>query len=201
MQAALDRLGVARPLVLGHSYGGAVALAWALSGAAAGVVVLSGATMPWAGGVGRLYEVSASLLGGAVAVPLIAALAGPRQADVALKRIFAPQPVPPGYAEALGVGLTLRRASLRANARQLTTLRPHVEAMSARYGEIDVPVEIVHGTADEVVPLSVHARPLAKLIPQARLTELEGIGHMPHHAAPEQVAAAVDRVARRAGLR
>ena len=35
----------------------------------------------------------------------------------------------------------------------------------------------------------------------ARLTVLKDVGHMPHHAAPDQVVAAIDRAAARAGLR
>ena len=40
-----------------------------------------------------------------------------------------------------------------------------------------------------------------ELIPGAELTVLEGVGHMPHHAAPVTAVAAIDRVAARAGLR
>jgi pimeloyl-ACP methyl ester carboxylesterase len=36
------------------------------------------------------------------------------------------------------------------------------------------------------------------LLPDGRLTVLEGAGHMPHHADPEAVAAAVDRARARA---
>ena len=64
-----------------------------------------------------------------------------------------------------------------------------------------MPIEIVHGTADEVVPIGVHSEPLARQIPGAVLTRLEGIGHMPHHAAPDAVEAAIHRAAARARLR
>ena len=53
-------------------------------------------------------------------------------------------------------------------------------------------MEIIHGDADTIVPLSV---------PNAVLTVLDGIGHMPHHAAPDAVEDAIDRAAQRAGLR
>ncbi len=200
LATAARLLGADRPIVLGHSYGGAVALAWGLEQEAAALVVLGGVSMPWPGGVGRLYEVSASLLGSALAVPLITAFAPRRHADQALERIFAPQEVPKGYAEGFGVGLTLRRRSLRANARQVKALRDHIVELSRRYGQLQEPVEVVHGTHDRIVPFAVHAEPLVRALPDARLTRLEGIGHMPHHAAPDRVAAAVDRAAERAGL-
>jgi pimeloyl-ACP methyl ester carboxylesterase len=42
---------------------------------------------------------------------------------------------------------------------------------------------------------------LAQQIPDAVLTRLEGIGHMPHHSDPEAVVAAIHRAAARARLR
>ncbi|ETX28292.1 alpha/beta fold hydrolase [Roseivivax isoporae] len=201
LSQAARALGAERPLVVGHSYGGAVAMAWGLDRPAAGLVVVSGATMPWPGGLGPQYAVLGSSVGGAVLAPAISAVAGRGIVDRAVQVIFAPQPVPEGYVDHLGVALTLRPPTLRANARQINTLRPHVVEMSRRYPTLDLPVEIVHGDADEIVPPDIHARPLAEVLPDARLTMLPGIGHMPHQVAPDAVVAAIDRAARRAGLR
>jgi pimeloyl-ACP methyl ester carboxylesterase len=51
------------------------------------------------------------------------------------------------------------------------------------------------------VPAHVHAGPLAALLPDAAVTLLPGLGHMPHQTHPEAVEAAVMRLAARAGLR
>ena len=64
-----------------------------------------------------------------------------------------------------------------------------------RYDTIACPVEIVHGDADTIVPATIHAIPLSDILPRARLTLLPGVGHMPHHAAPDDVIAAIDRLA------
>lgn len=203
LQAAADRLGVKTPLVLGHSYGGAVALAWGLSRPddTAGLIVVSGASNPWPGGLGPMYRIIGSSWGGALIAPLITAWSPYDRLNAALEEIFAPDPVPPGYARHIGAGLTLRRESFRANARQVNTLRPHVVDMSERYPTLRMPVEIVHGTADDVVPIDIHSEPLARQIPGANLTRLEGVGHMPHHAAPDAVEDAIHRAAARARLR
>ncbi len=205
LQAAAARLGADSPLVLGHSYGAAVALAWALEKpeAVSGLVIVSGASNPWPGddSLGPLYDVASSSLGGALAVPLVTAVPPRKQIDVALGQIFWPQAVPPDYLDHLGIGLTLRRASLRANARQVNSLRAHLSDMALRYGEIEAPVEIVHGTKDMVVPIQYHAEVLAQQVASANLTRLRGIGHMAHQMAPDRVVAAIDRAARRAGLR
>ena len=97
--------------------------------------------------------------------------------------------------------MTLRRSSLLENARQRVSLLPQIEAMVPRYASLDIPVEILHGDADATVPLHVHSEPLSQLLPNAILTVLPGIGHMPHHSDPLSVVVTLDRLATRAGLR
>ncbi|MDH3263338.1 MAG: alpha/beta fold hydrolase [Paracoccaceae bacterium] len=203
LDAAAARLGVRRAILVGHSFGAAVALAWAIEHPerVAGVVSLAGVANVWKGGLGPWYAISSSWLGGATVVPLVSAFAPRARAEMALAPIFAPQPVPGGYTAHIGIDLTLRASTLRANARQVNRLKPHVARMVPRYGALDIPVEIVHGDRDTIVPLDIHSRPLAGQVPGARLTVLEGVGHMPHHASPEAVIAAIDRAAARAGLR
>ena len=203
LHRAAAALGLRRPLLLGHSYGAAVALAWALDHGddVAGVLALSGATMPWPGSLDPLYRIGGTALGGALLAPLGAALTPRSYMARVIAAIFSPDPVPPGYAWQVGAGLALRRATLRANLRQINNLRPHVVAMAARYRHLSLPVEILHGTADRIVPAAIHAGPLSALLPDGALTLLRGTGHMPHHAAPAAVIAAIDRLAARAGLR
>ena len=64
-----------------------------------------------------------------------------------------------------------------------------------------MPVEIIHGDADTIVPLSVHSITLPQQIPNANLQILKGVGHMPHHTNMDDVIAAIKRAASRAGLR
>lgn len=142
-----------------------------------------------------MYSVTASRIGAATLVPLITAFAPESRVDQAVAGIFAPDPVPPGYLRHVGAGLTLRRESFRANARQVLALRPHMVEMQAHYDSLTMPVEILHGTADTVVPAQIHAEPLATRLADARLTLLDGIGHMPHHAAQDAVIAAIRRAA------
>jgi pimeloyl-ACP methyl ester carboxylesterase len=203
LRAVATEIGAERPMLLGHSYGGAVALAWALEfpDEVSGIVLLASASNPWPGNLGLLYQVNSTSLGGALAVPLITAFAPPAQVDRTVQEIFAPQDMPATYLEHFGPGLTLRRATLRANAQQVNSLRPYIVEMADKYSTLKLPVEILHGTEDTIVPLAIHSEPLSRQIAGARLTRMQGVGHMPHHANPIAVIEAIDRVAERAGLR
>ncbi|WP_299961862.1 alpha/beta hydrolase [uncultured Roseobacter sp.] len=203
LQGAADALGVQNPIVVGHSYGGAVSLAWALSrpDRTAALVLLGAASQPWPGELTLQYRLLDTRFGSLILVPLIAAFAPAPLVHDSVESIFAPQPVPEGYIDHIGTDLTLRRTTQRANAQQVNSLRPHVEEMSQRYPSLDLPVEILHGTEDTTVPLHIHSEPLAGMLPDGELTRMEGVGHMPHHADPEAVVAAIDRAASRAGLR
>lgn len=203
LRQAAAQLDVRKPIVLGHSYGGAVAMGWALRdpGNTAAVVLLAGATYPWPGDLGNWYPFITSPVGKAAAVPLITAYAPEIRVQDAIAGIFAPNPVPPGYADYIGAGLTLRRDSFINNAQQVDGLKPYVTAMAPRYPRLPMPIEIVHGDRDTTVGLDYHSRRMVQDLPNARLTVLPGVGHMPHHADPAAVVSAIDRAATRAGLR
>jgi pimeloyl-ACP methyl ester carboxylesterase len=141
------------------------------------------------------------LPGGAALPPLVSAFVTEEYVRGTLSSVFAPQAAPTTYMTSAGVMMATRVTTLRANARQVNTLRPHVVEMSERYGGIALPVEILHGSADRTVYKEIHAEPLAAALPNANLTILDGIGHMPHHVAQDDVIAAIHRAALRAGLR
>ncbi|MGB1033446.1 MAG: alpha/beta fold hydrolase [Primorskyibacter sp.] len=198
---AAATLDLRTPIVVGQSYGGAVALAWGLDHPAGGLVLLAAVSQPWRSGLSLLYKVTSHPVWGPLVIPVLTAWVPNAYLETAIEAAFVPQSAPKGYAEHIGASLTLRRASMRANGIQRAQLLEMVRAQQPRYGALSLPIEILHGDADDTVPHSVHAEPLAKQIPHARLTLLPGIGHMPHHVAQPAVLEAVDRAADAAGLR
>ena len=203
LQKAARQIGVSNPIVMGQSYGGAVGWAWALTAPddTAALVSVAGVANPWPGTLSFLHRANSTVAGAAFLVPLLTAFAPQATVKDTLASIYAPQSPPDGYLEHVGAGLTLRRKTLRGNARQVTSLRPHIVDISNRYHELRMPVEIVHGDADTIVPLDVHSITLPDQIKGANLTILKGAGHMPHHTHRSDVIAAIDRAASRAGLR
>ena len=196
LAAAARQLGVRNPIILGQSYGGAVALAWAVTRpdpAPVALVLVASPSLPWPGGLDPWYRLTASDFGRAVAVPLASAFTPDAYLTASMSAIFTPEPVPAGYGQHIGVGLTLRRASLVANARQVNALRTEIVAMQPQYPALTLPIELLHGDADTVVPLAIHSLPLSKIIPTAHLTVIPDAGHMPHQIHQGLVVAAVNR--------
>lgn len=197
---AMTRIGVRRPIVLGHSWSGALATAYALAfpDDVGGLVLLAPVTHRWPGGIGAInHVIAAPLIGPLIAYTLIMP-SGYLLLAPGTNSVFAPQAPPPDYAARTGVAMLLRPREFIANARDLDVLKECVTRQSPRYGEIKVPVSIVAGDRDPIVYTDVHSRAIARQLPQARLTVLPGIGHMVHYAAPDEVIRAVDEVAARA---
>ncbi len=200
---ATRQLGAEKPLIAGHSYGGAVALAWAVNHPEniSGLIPLSAASHPWDTGLTPYYQVISHPVIGPIVIPLITAFAGKDLIQDQLEAVFAPFPVPEGYAAHFGPEMTVRRGAMRANALQRRNLLAEVIDLSPKYTEITVPVEILHGANDTAVGLGIHSAPLHDKIDGSVLTVLPGQGHMITHTATDDVIAAIDRVADRAGLR
>ncbi len=202
LKQATDQLGVTNPLVLGHSMGGAVAMAWALEhDDTAGLIMVSAVSHVWEGQLDLLYRVNSNPFGSALFVPILSAFVRNTYVKEVVAGIFDPDVAPDGYLNHIGPGLTLRRKSMRANAKQVTSVRAHLATMVNEYPSLTLPIEVLHGDADTIVPLETHATPLSQRVESATLTVLPGAGHMPQHTHEADVIAAIDRAAARAGLR
>ncbi len=196
MREAAELLGMPRATLIGHSFGGSVALAWALDAPdrVDNLVLLSAPSQVWPGSAGRLYDIAnLPVLGYAlsVAVPI---LASERRIQQAVATIFAPQGVPAGYLEHVRPELSVQPQTFRNNTSQVGQLKRQIKDMVPRYGTLKMPIELIHGTADEVVPAEIHSKPFAAMQPNVRLTLLDGVGHMPHHVSPEALDEALARV-------
>ncbi|MBR9861814.1 MAG: alpha/beta hydrolase [Rhodobacteraceae bacterium] len=198
LKAATDALGYPRAIVAGYSFGGAVALRWALDYPAAtqGVLLMNAVSNPWVVPPSKLYALAAGPLTGPLLGTALSAFAPRSLVEETLTSIFAPNPAPEGYLEHIGAPLTLRKITLRANGRQVHGLLPQIEEQSLRYPELQMPVEIIHGAEDVTVPPSIHADVLSKQLPNVTYTKVKGVGHSVHHYAQDEILAAVQRLSR-----
>ncbi|MEP0232107.1 alpha/beta hydrolase [Roseibium sp.] len=191
--ALLDALGISSCFVVGHSLGAAVTAALALERAdlVRGLAFLAAATHPWPGGVNWYYQVAARPVLGPVFCWTLTLPVGELLAPKSLTQVFAPDHVPPNYANEIGLPLLFRPHSFRANAQDVASLKRCLSRQSERYGEIDQPKLVVTGTHDSVVWPSIHSDGLMRDLGSARLLVLEGAGHMPHHTHSVQIAAEI----------
>jgi len=197
---ALERLGVEKAHVLGHSWGALVALALAvefpgtvqslvLEGgyyyptARTDVVLLTPPAIPVVGDVMR-YTVS----------PIAARLLLPHM----IEKIFQPAPVPERFHQLFPKELTLRPSHLRAATEDVALMIPAATELQHHYAEVMAPVVVVAGAGDRIVSARRHAERLHQALPGSELLRLPGVGHMAHHTAPDMVIEAIDRAAHRA---
>jgi pimeloyl-ACP methyl ester carboxylesterase len=196
LRDVLDRLGVSRAIVVGHSWGGALAAAFALDHPrrVAGLVLLAPPLYPFFRGMTWLYAIFATPVAGWLYARTLALPLGAPFIGVALASAFLPQLPPRGYLRRTAALLLLRPATFLANARDVADLKSNLKTQAARYGAITAPTIIVTGDRDMVVPARHHAIACASVIPGAKLVVLPGIGHMLHHAAADRVVAEIEQL-------
>jgi len=194
---ALDRLGVDRVIIAGHSWGGALASAFALDfpRRTAGLVLISAVTHPWPGGIAWYYNASAIPLVRTLFANTLAFPFGSLAIESASRGVFAPAAMPDGYIDRAAIKLVLRPTTFFNNARDVFLLKAFVTQQAPRYAGLSAPTVIITGDHDTTVSPDIHSRTIAKVLPNAKLIVLKDVGHMPHHVASDVVVAAIDELA------
>lgn len=197
IHAAMEKLGIKKPVLVGHSWSGALVLAYALQypDDVGSILFLSGVSHPWPGGVGLNAEIASKPVVGPLFANTLVPVAAPFVIDDAIAANFDPNPVPEGYAENVGIALFLRPANYLANAEDLTGLKKAVAEMAPLYSQITAPLIIMTGDSDNTIWPHIHSKKLKEKLPNAEYIVLKNTGHMPHHARPDEVLAAIDRLA------
>ncbi len=188
---ALARVGIERPVVVGHSWGALVALAMALESPedVAGLVLLSGYYYPVPRaeiGVPGAFPFTRVVLRHTVG-PFVRRLMAPDT----LRRVFAPCAVPERFKRAYPLPLAMRASQMRAVDEEAAMLVDAAKGLSRLYGELSVPVGIIAGSEDRIVDTNEHSARLHEELGTSTFHRVPGCGHMVHHAAPEEVLAAI----------
>jgi pimeloyl-ACP methyl ester carboxylesterase len=195
IDAALEKIGVSGAILVVHSWAGALGARMALDypQRVAGLVMLAPVTYPWPGGVGWYNNaVTTPVIGPLLAYTITLPL-GYFLTEPGARYVFLPQVMPKGYVETSATPLLLRPREFLANARDLVTLKEAVREQAPRYADIRTPTVVIAGDAsDKTVSTEIHSRPFAKVVPDAKLIVLPGVGHMVQNAAPELVISEID---------
>ncbi len=196
-----DALGLDRPLLVGHSMGGAIALAAALDfpEKVAGLALISPLTRhsqetgPEFAVLGIRRPWRRRLIAETVSAPNAA-----KMAPATLAYVFGPQQPPEDYAVSGGAMIALLPSHFYASSTDFMAVGKDMPRQETRYGELKMPVGILFGDADRALDFERQGRWMAGQVEGLDLEILEGVGHMPQYAEPERVAAFIRRIAARA---
>ncbi|MEM0934786.1 MAG: alpha/beta hydrolase [Pseudomonadota bacterium] len=197
--SALDTLGVERPVLCGHSLGGAVVLAMALERPddVAGLALLTPLTHPVRkphpafAGLAVRSRLFRRLLAYTVAVPL-----AQRQARATLDAVFAPEPWPNDFVVRAGGALGLRPKGYVAASGDFMASGDDMVGLAARYGEITAPGAVLLAEDDALLSPGEQGGPMAAH--GFSVETLKGRGHMLPITAPEACVACIRSVAAKA---
>lgn len=195
LHKALKQLGVERPVVVGHSWGTLVALAYAVRHPAdtAGLVLLSGYYFPTLRLDALMVAPAAVPVLGDVLRYTLSPVFGWINMPLLKRAMFAPSKVTDRFKAEYSNAMALRPSQIRATAADGTTMVPAAMGLRAHYGELSMPVAIVAGDGDLVVRKR-QAERLNGAVPGSSLEIVEGAGHMVHHVATDRVVEAIASV-------
>lgn len=197
----IRKMELGRPLIVGHSLGGALALSLAINhpDTVGGLALITPLTQ--AQGLDSVPPVFKPLIVRSPSVRRALALTlatpmGIMKAEKAMNAIFSPEPVPADFGTEGGGMLAVRPDNFYASSSDLIALEGELEPMVPLYPNIDVPVAILFAKSDNVLDAMVHGDRTVRAIPGATLELAEG-GHMIPFTQPKISAAFVRRAAAR----
>ncbi|MDO9296912.1 alpha/beta fold hydrolase [Bradyrhizobium sp.] len=195
IEEALEKLGIVSAVFVVHSWAGALGARMALDypQRVAGLVMLAPVAYPWPGGVGQYNRIISTPVIGWLLAHTITLPLGTLLAEAGARGVFLPQMMPDGFIQRSATPLLLRPHEFIANAHDLVDLKEAVREQAPRYAGISAPVVVISGDgADKTVSTSIHSRPFAAIVPNAKLIVLPDVGHMVQHAAPELVISEIE---------
>ena len=193
--AALDQLRVEKPILVGHSWGGALALIYALlyPRDVSGLVLLAPAVYESDDGVSFLSKLPAWPVIGDILNFLFTPMIGAWLVRTDLAKAFAPDKVPASYLRHTLTEWT-RPRKVKWYSVDDALLNTSLPLFSPRYAELNLPAAIVTGDSDQIVPAELNAHRLHGDLSGSSLTVLKKTGHQIPFTRTEAVIAAIETV-------
>lgn len=184
----IDALQLGKPLLVGHSLGGAVCLATALRHPQKirGLALIAPLTHMPASGLPPVFAALAirqSWLRALFAWTLMVPMAIRRREQV-LDVVFGPEPAPADFPIRGGGAIGLRPSHFVAASRDLVALEDVLPQMQQRYTDLQLPIRILYGRDDRILDPHEQGQAVVERLPGVELELIDG-GHMLPLTQPE----------------
>ena len=195
LHQVLASLRVAEPVLIGHSWGAALALSYALQypTEVSAMILIAPAAYPDAGENQLLQAVAKPPVLGDMTLIVGRAILGRHILKASLSRAFSPQAVPEEYFKRVASSW-LRRKQLKAYLDDESNLNASLRELSKYYAGIDIPVVILTGDHDEIVSAKENAFRLKAVLARAQLIEIKDAGHEIPQTHPESIGSALSLI-------
>ena len=190
--------GQKKPIIVGHSWGGAVAVAYLMqfSDDIAGVLSIAPPLFPWRGPPAWYEKLVNRPVIGSIFSSLVLTKYGLTQLQAGIDSNFWPEPSKQGFREAIGLPQILRLGPFRVNSLYNINLKRHLADMSKGYAALTGKLIISTGDQDKTVNAEFNSKRFFEAVPSSRLVWFKGGGHMVHYTRTQVL---VDEIAILAG--
>src|SRR5262249_15161933 len=202
LHQTLVGLGIRNPILVGHSWGGSLALAYSLQyqSEVSALVLLAPAAYPDSREYRWLQVATKPPILGDLSLLLAKLTIGRRLLKQNLTEAFAPEKLTDDYLR-FATKSWLDRKHLKSYLEDEWNLNASLKRLSKHYSEIHIPVVIVTGAHDKVVPPGQNAYRLNAVIPRSQLIELKDTGHEIPQTHPESINRALTMIPASATLK
>lgn len=181
LAGVIEALHLGRPVLVGHSLGGAVALATALRHPqkVAGLALIAPLTHMPANGPADVFA-PLTIRQGWLRVLFAWTLMLPlsiRRREQVLAVVFGPEQAPEDFPLRGGGALGMRPSHFVTSSRDLVALEPVLPQLEQSYTALQMPVRILYGRDDRILDPGEQGQAMVDRIPGAQLELVDG-GHM-----------------------
>lgn len=202
VQEVIGKLHLGHPVLVGHSYGGTISLAYAERhrGAVRGLVLVDAAAGDCSRHDNAFTRIQAHFIQ-VIELPVIAPIASATfsqlvrtaSAKPAESEAFSPAPVNPKHRHRV-LAINLKHGNLEAYAGEILHANKEIDGVNRGLGGLRVPTIVIQGTQDKLVKPQC-GRSIAGSVAGAKLEMVPG-GHMAPYTHPRVVAAAATSLSR-----